>query len=199
MFSNLPLFLVGSLLLVGFAESQQQSSPYDCTFSNEISMNGNVVFLENYINDEDGTFTMRIRYTGGQSWIGIGINTQDRGKMSPAYAVIGDINRGVKRYDLENDSKDASGVIALEDTNGHLKSGSFAQTIDGSNESILEFTHDLVIRNPNNPDIIEHEINESSVWIYAIGLPNNQWIGKVCCVVCSPLRYYVLMCFAFYC
>lgn len=132
-------------------------------------------FMQHYVNDDEGTFTMRIRYTDGQSWIGIGINMQGKGKMAPAEAVIGDINRGVKRYSMESDDKTGSGVIPLQDINGHLKSSSFVQTEGG--ESILEFTHDLVIRNPGDDSIV-HEISESSVWIWAIGLPNNAWEGK---------------------
>ena len=180
------LLLAGSFL-IGLAESQSQSqsqSLYTCNYSDELSIhNDGTTFMQQYINQEEGTFTMRIRYTGGNSWIGIGINTKGKGDMVPAYAVIGDINRGVKRYNLQSDDKKGSGVIPLEDTNGHLKSGesSFVQTTeatgDGDGESILEFTHDLVIRDPSNGSII-HEISESSTWIWAVGLPNNVWEGK---------------------
>uniref|UniRef100_A0A6U9ZKQ1 DOMON domain-containing protein n=1 Tax=Pseudo-nitzschia australis TaxID=44445 RepID=A0A6U9ZKQ1_9STRA len=163
--------LVVASFLISVAESQ-----YNCRYSEEIPIHKDgTSFMQHYVNDDEGTFTMRIRYTDGQSWIGIGINMQGKGKMAPAEAVIGDINRGVKRYSMESDDKTGSGVIPLQDINGHLKSSSFVQTEGG--ESILEFTHDLVIRNPGDDSIV-HEISESSVWIWAIGLPNNAWEGK---------------------
>ena len=163
--------LLAESFLISLAESQ-----YNCRYSEEIPIHKDgTSFMQHYVNDDEGTFTMRIRYTDGQSWIGIGINTQGKGKMAPAEAVIGDINRGVKRYSLQSDDKTGSGVIPLQDINGHLKSSSFVQTEGG--ESILEFTHDLVIRNPGDDSIV-HEISESSVWIWAVGLPNNAWEGK---------------------
>jgi len=152
--------------------------------------------MSHYINIDEKTFTIRIRYTGGHSWIGIGINTDDSNKMTPAYAVIGDVYHqpNVQRYKLISDDKTGSGVIPLLDNvlNNHLKlnDSSFIQTTttntntntmteSETQESVLEFTHDLIIRNENDPSIIEYEINESSVWIWAIGLPDNTWAGKV--------------------
>lgn len=163
------------LLAVSFLIGSMESN-YICNLSDEVSIHKDgAVFMQHYVNDEEGTFTMRIRYTDGQSWIGVGINTSGQGKMVPAYSVIGDISRGVKRYNLQSDDKQGSGVIPLQDTNGHLKSSSFVQTDAG--ESILEFTHDLIIRDPDNGSIV-YEITESSVWIWAVGLPNNVWEGK---------------------
>ncbi|VEU42490.1 unnamed protein product [Pseudo-nitzschia multistriata] len=155
---------------MGVAESQ-----YTCQFSEEISIHkGGTTFLSNYVNEDEGTFTMRLRYTGGQAWVGIGVNTEGKGDMMPAHAVIGDVSRGVKRYSLINDDKKASGVIPLEDVNAHLKAGKFHQT---DSESILEFTQDLVVREPGS-SVVYHEISLSSVWIFAIGLPGNAWEGK---------------------
>jgi hypothetical protein len=168
---------------------------YDCIYSDEILIHsdGNV-FMSNYVNIDEGTFTIRIRYTNGYSWIGIGINFDDKSKMSPAYAIIGanDINHnGVQSYNLISDDKAGSGVIPLllqdqdnNNNNGQLKPGSFfiqRETDLLVKESVLEFTHNLIIRNnANDPSsIIEHEINESSVWIWAVGLPDNVWEGKV--------------------
>jgi len=168
---------------------------YDCIYSDEILIHsdGNV-FMSNYVNIDEGTFTIRIRYTNGYSWIGIGINFDDKSKMSPAYAIIGanDINHnGVQSYNLISDDKAGSGVIPLllqdqdnNNNNGQLKPGSFfiqRETESLELESVLEFTHNLIIRNnANDPSsIIEHEINESSVWIWAVGLPDNVWEGKV--------------------
>lgn len=166
----LRLLLAGSFL-IGLAESE-----YTCRYSDEISIHKDgTTFMQQYVNEDEGTFTMRLRYTGGQSWIGIGINTIGKNDMAPAEAVIGDINRGVKRYSLQSDDKQGSGVIPLQDINNHLKSSSFLQTEAG--ESILEFTQDLVIRNPGDGSII-HEISELSVWIWAVGLPDNAWAGK---------------------
>mmetsp|Transcript_10259 Transcript_10259/g.24026 ORF Transcript_10259/g.24026 Transcript_10259/m.24026 type:complete len:589 (+) Transcript_10259:96-1862(+) len=170
-FSKLLSLLLGGSYLIGLADSQ-----YNCNFSEELSIHKDgSTFLQQYINAEEGTFTMRIRYTGGRSWIGIGISTSGKGKMAPGYAVIGDIYRGIMLYDLQSDDKQGSGVIPMKDTNGHLKSPSFVQTEAG--ESILEFTHDLIIRDPNNGSVI-HEISASSVWIWAVGLPDNAWAGK---------------------
>jgi len=163
------LALAGAFL-IGLAESQ-----YTCRFSDELGIDkGGNTFLQHYVNRDEGTITMRIRYTGGQSWIGIGINRNGKGKMTPGYAIIGDASRGVKRYNLASDDKSGSGVIPIDDVHGHLKSSSFTQN---GGESILEFTHDLAILNPDDGSTLL-EISDASVWIWAVGLPNNQWEGK---------------------
>ncbi len=147
-----------------------------CTFSEPISIHQTgQVFLEEYINPDEGTFTMRIRFTGGSSWIGMGVNYDGESQMIPAYAVIGQIESSglssVQRYWI--DAKDPSGLYPYEDINGHLKSSSFEQ-LDG--ESILTFTHDLVILDEENGSgNVEYEHNADSTWIWAVGSPNNLW------------------------
>lgn len=151
------------LLVVGPARSQK----FDCQLSDEISLyKDETVFLSHFINVHDATITMRLRYTDGLSWVGIGINTEGRSNMMPARAVIGDVDRGVRRYSLQSDDNDGSGVVPMDDREGSLKEASFEQTEIG--ESILTFSHPLV----------DLGFSDSSVWIWAVGLPENAWAGK---------------------
>jgi hypothetical protein len=124
--------------------------------------------MEQVANKAEGTFTMRLTYYGGQSWIGIGINHEDSNSMTPATAVIGrmlDGDPSILKYDLESDSQDGSGVIPMELQN--LQNVSFTQT---ETTSVLQFTQLL------NEDT--QVVSDESVWIYAVGLPDNQWEGK---------------------
>ncbi|KAL3941365.1 MAG: hypothetical protein SGARI_000624, partial [Bacillariaceae sp.] len=118
---------------------------------------------------------MRITYLDGESWIGIGVNMRDDGRqMAPSYSVIGDIDRGVQRYFLGSNARDGSGVFPLEDIHGHLKSASFVQE---EGVSSLEFTHDLVTRHEETGEFV-FEADGDSTWIWAVGLPDNEWAGK---------------------
>jgi len=153
---------------------------YDCTFSEELSIHrSNEIFFQHYVNYEAGTYTMRLRYTGGNAWIGIGTNYIDKPRMIPAYAVIGRNGSGrgsVQRYWLEGDAEDGSGVIPYADVNGHLKATSSFTQRDG--ESNLEFTHDLIIKDEETgTGAVEYEVSADSTWIWAVGLPDNQWEG----------------------
>jgi hypothetical protein len=124
--------------------------------------------MEQVANRAEGTFTMRLTYYGGQSWIGIGINHEDSNNMTPSTAVIGRMLDGepsILKYDLESDSQDGSGVIPMELQN--LQNVSFTQT---ETTSVLQFTQLL------NEDT--QVVSDESVWIYAVGLPDNQWEGK---------------------
>jgi len=226
-------------------QAQQQTQDYRCEFSDPIVLdtnnNGQIVSLEYYTNIMEGTFTMRITKYGAYSWIGMGMNLNANGNndlMTPSYAVIGrweeelaeeqNTNDGsfvssASRYFLGTSAEDASGVLRLEDVHGHLKSSSFVQRqsfSDAEDEiSVLEFTHDLVIRNENDYNQIDFEIvvTENNGWnpptnpdnvddsdpedendrlqapgdrrlqqqqdgivdfIWAVGLPENQWEGR---------------------
>lgn len=151
-----------------------------CSYPDPVAIhNSGSVVLERYMNEDEGTFTMRVTYSAGYSWVGIGVNTAGDNGMIPGLAVIGrledDGELAVKRYRLSSDSKDASGVIALDDVPGHLRDASFVQTENG--ESILEFTHDLQILSEDGTSVL-HTVTSDSAWIWAVGLADNVWEGK---------------------
>jgi hypothetical protein len=172
------LFVVraAALLLLPWSSVLVASQDNSCIFSDPISIHqSDQVYLEEYVNPDEGTFTIRIRYTGGNSWIGMGVNYNGESQMAPAYAVIGQIENdglaSVQRYWI--DSQLASGLFPLEDVNGHLTSSSFEQL---NGESILTFTHDLIILDEDNGSgNVEYEHNAESTWIWAVGSPDNQW------------------------
>ncbi|KAL3925101.1 MAG: hypothetical protein SGILL_000627 [Bacillariaceae sp.] len=132
--------------------------------------------MEHYINAEEGTFTMRLTYTGDHSWIGVGMNALNSADHTTAtYAVIGSVLRApapyteyvgeAYRYYLDSASEDGSGITRLGDLRRHLKSSSFVQNPQTDQElvSVLEFTHDLLVRNENNVDEILFEISAPAV------------------------------------
>jgi len=145
-----------------------EAASYECQYSAPMDLYNGNLFLEQVRNNEAGTYMMRLTYRGGQSWIGIGINSQGQSKMTPATAVIGrasDDGSGtsVLHYNLGSDASDGSGVQPL--ASATLQNARFTQS---STESILEFTHGLN----------EMGVTDDSTWIFAVGLPNNQWAGK---------------------
>jgi hypothetical protein len=146
-----------------------------CSFSDEIPLDAdNTVFLQHYVNRQEGTYSIRVRYTQGYSWIGIGVNYYDEAYMVPAYTVIGrqeedeDGSLPVARYWLERTF--ITGVVPIEDPNGHLKPG--ASLVQENGETVLEFTHDLVILEEG---IVYENITDDSTWIWAVGPPDNDW------------------------
>ena len=101
-------------LLIGFSTLFQiANAATECVLSNPITIKDGLT-LQQVQNSADGTYSMRLTYTGGQSWIGIGINEEGKSKMSPANAVIGrvedDGSTSVLHYRMTSDDKDASGV-----------------------------------------------------------------------------------------
>lgn len=143
------------------------SAEYVCPLADPIQIEEDVT-LEQVANPAEGTFTMRLTYYGGQSWIGIGINHENSNNMTPSTAVIGRMDNGtpsVLKYDLTSDAKDASGVVPMAIQN--LQNVRFEQT---DTTSVLEFTQLL--------DEETQTVTSDSVWIYAVGLPDNQWAGK---------------------
>lgn len=148
-------------------KTRQRYVQYSCNLSGKMALERNL-FLEQVQNIEAGTFTMRLTYTGGHAWIGIGVNSENAPLMTPARAIIGKAHEDdytrfgtVKTYSLLSNADDGSRVLPIEKVNH----GMFRQT---SSKSILEFTHDLA----------EMGVTDNSTWIYAVGQPDNAWGGK---------------------
>eukprot|EP00934_Nitzschia_sp_Nitz4_P005301 Nitzschia sp. Nitz4//scaffold265_size26576//15572//18151//NITZ4_008250-RA/size26576-processed-gene-0.16-mRNA-1//-1//CDS//3329544846//5291//frame0 len=117
---------------------------------------GNVE-LEQYVDLDANTFTMKVTYTGGQAFVGVALNDNGTGEMTPANAVIGDSSAGVMQYRM---TADAGVVLAESQT---LLNSSFVQTDD---TSVLTFTQSL-------DDITDRDLTDPSTWIYAIGYNGN--------------------------
>jgi hypothetical protein len=169
-----PLYSLLGWALCGFLCIQSTLAQQPCSFSEEIPLDADgTVLMQQYVNYQEGTYSVRVRYTQGYSWIGIGINYYGDAYMVPAYAVIGrmedDGAPSVGRYWLERTVVD--GVLPIEDPNGHLKTAtaSFMQ-LDG--ETILEFTHDLIIMEEG---IVYENVTSNSTWIWAVGPEDNDW------------------------
>jgi hypothetical protein len=152
---------------------------YSCSYADPILLEGRGdgdVFMEHYANYDEGTITIRLTYDGGDdSWLAIGINEYGDHHMANSIAVVGDVERGVKFYWMTSDSRDASGVWALNDIHRQLQDTSFLQE---NEQSILEFTMNLAIADEDQNATVYHVISEDSVWIWAAGLPGNQWQGN---------------------
>lgn len=143
-----------------------------CMFSDPVrvySGNTGEVFMQQVKDSSTGTFSMKWTYTGDQAWIGVGINSAGRAKMTPATAVIGrvesdGISTSVQYYSLTSDAEDASGVQPFSSST--IRNAVFEQPDEST--SILTFTQDLS----------EMAVSDSSTWIFAVGLPGNQFAGK---------------------
>ena len=157
---------------------------YDCILSDpmvlyENNKNGDTLELQQVLNLEELTFTMKLNYTtydtSGNAWIGIGINTGQNTKMTPGNVVIGrayndeDFTTSVMRYELINDKEDGSGVVPLDEYyQDFLQDATFEQP--DYYTSILTFTQPI-----DDGDLF---ISPDSTWIFAVGLPDNAWEGK---------------------
>ncbi|KAL3909106.1 MAG: hypothetical protein SGILL_008221 [Bacillariaceae sp.] len=162
-----------SLLALLLLWLSKVSAQLQCSYSEEIALNAeNTVFLQQYVNQQEGTYSVRLRYTEGYSWIGVGINYYDEAYMVPAYSVIGreedDASVTVARYWLERTF--VTGILPIEDPNEHLKAG--ARLIQENESTILEFTHDLVILEEG---IVYENVTSDSIWIWAVGPQDNEW------------------------
>ena len=165
-------------------QAQAEAQPkYDCVYTEPIELDNwgdGTVMMEYYSNlqaddETKHTITMRITYLDGDdAWVGIGINTDDGHHMTNSWAVIGDANRGVKRYWLSSEERDASGVWELDDVHGQLTDASFVQE-DG--QSVLEFTMDMVIKDEDEAATVDHIISPASHWIWGVGRSGNRWQG----------------------
>jgi hypothetical protein len=85
------------------------------------------------------------------------------------HAGITPIGSSVLKYDVTNTKKDASGVIPMAEELQTLMDAMFEQ--DGET-SVLTFTQKLV-----DSGMDDQPITDESSWIYAVGLPDNQWEG----------------------
>lgn len=174
--NNARALLVSSLLLllvvvappVAMAQQEAETtSTTRCVLSEPVALDANgLVELQHFVNEEEGTFTMKIAYYGGRSYIGIGVNQDGAPLMVPSVATIG-----------RNDGEDGPQVMeyTLTATTGvqpaTLQDGILASTFEQTETtSTLTFTQLL-----NEPDQVA--ITDDTQWIYAIGFPDNQWMG----------------------
>ena len=72
---------------------------YTCALSALQLDSEQLVTLEHVKNVAEGTFSMRLTYTGGIAWVAIGVNQEGSTKMVPSTAVIGRIE-----YDVDGTS-----------------------------------------------------------------------------------------------
>jgi hypothetical protein len=152
-----------------FSTVSSVDAALDCTLSAPLQLNeGGDLTLQQVANYEDGTFTMKLTYTGGQAWIGIGINSQGKAEMIPSSAVIGraDGRNSVFQYSMTSQSEYGSGVQPRRSSQT-LRNASFVQS---GSTSTLTFTQML-----DEPDFA---VADDSMWIFAVGLPNNLWAGR---------------------
>jgi hypothetical protein len=212
-----------SLFLFVFSWTLAQEVLTDCQFSQPYSLDANgLVTLEHYLNPSERTFTMRVTYRQGHSWIGVGMNLDNGASHTTStYAVIGSVQQeGVDgkdsyvgeayRYYMDSTAADGSGVSRLSDFGGHIQNSSFVQNSSnqGDEISILEFTHALVLRNESSPGEVLYQITvpsqpadgggddnnngvvetgrtdnggrnlqQATRFLWAVGLPTNQWTG----------------------
>jgi hypothetical protein len=80
------------------------------------------------------------------------------------------LGSSVLKYDLVTDSEDGSGVVPMADDLQTLMDATFEQD-EETWASILTFTQKL-------DDVGLTTISDTTSWLYAIGLPDNQWQGK---------------------
>ena len=109
-----------------------------CSLSDPIEIDTNL-FLEQRRYDDE-TFTMRLTYTGGRSWIGIGMIEGGIGK--PAAAVIGRVDNvtsveSVEKYGINTRGEDGSGIVPMASFSQTLMDATFEQT---ESTSTLTFT-----------------------------------------------------------
>ena len=136
-----------------------------CELAPPIQIDSNL-FLEQIRHEE--TFTMRLTYTGGKSWIGIGLKEEGKVSDKPPAAVIGRVGPdGKSRVDKYMFSS-PSDVLFMAQQN--LMDATFEQT---GTTSVLTFTKYL-----SEPyDVPEQIVTYRTVWMYAVGLPDNAWGG----------------------
>ncbi|KAG7342936.1 cytochrome b561 [Nitzschia inconspicua] len=175
MMSRLSLcsFLGWALFGRFFVKAVSAQQNLQCSFSDEYPLNEDgTVLMQNYVNYQEGTYSVRLRYTEGYSWIGLGINYYGNSYMVPAHAVIGRMIENtpfIGRYWLERTV--LNGVIPIEDPNEHLKTATASFT-QQEGETVLEFTHDLIIMEDG---IVYENVTSSSSWIWAVGPEDNDW------------------------
>ena len=141
-------------------------SSFSCPLSDPIALDSaGDLELEQFVDEASNSFTMRLTYYGGQSWIGVGVNQNGRARMSPSMVVIGRADGGasVQKYSLPSGTS-----VGLADSSLQtLMDASFEQTAD---TSTLIFTQ-LLNEDGQAP------ITDSSQWIFAVGYDGNSWSG----------------------
>jgi len=155
--------------LIAFSPSAAVLAAYSCTFSEPMTLDSDgQVVLSQYVNEEEGTFTMKVIYNGGQSYIGIGVNQEGLPAMNPGIAVIGrNDNNNVSVVDKYMMTA-LNGVQVMDDSNnGGIISSTFEQT---ETTSTLTFTQLLSEEN-------QVAITDDTQWLYAIGFDDNGWGG----------------------
>jgi hypothetical protein len=92
------------------------------------------------------------------------------------------LGSSVLKYDLLTDDEDGSGVVAMADELQTLMDATFEQNYSSDEEgeeageagtSILTFTQKL-----DDVGLGIDAITDETSWIYAIGLPDNEWEGR---------------------
>lgn len=155
-------FLVAAVLA---ARVSPVAANYSCVLSDPIALDSNgQVELQQFINEDEGTFTMKVIYYG-QAYIGIGVNQEGLPRMTPAIVAIGRAdgsNSRVEKYSMMPNS----GVQLAASQEG-LFNATFEQT---ASTSTLTFTQLL-----SEPGQVA--ITDDSQWIYAVGFPNNRFGG----------------------
>ncbi|KAL3936779.1 MAG: hypothetical protein SGBAC_007983 [Bacillariaceae sp.] len=137
--------------------------------------------VENWIDNDGLMFRMRLVYEG-TAWLGLSFEN-DGTPGKPEFAVIGrmedDLGRifgDVKKYMLTNANPDASGVAEMSSGSQTLEDVVFSQTTastTGKSKTIMAFskaTNEIF-------DFPQQVVTDRSTWIFAVGLPNNQWGG----------------------
>jgi len=150
----------------------EDSEPADtmttlCPLTDPITLDeGGQLELQQFVNSQEGTFTMKLTYYGGQAFIGIGVNDEGLPKMTPSTAVIGRADGetpSVQKYRMTA----STGVQLADTTQQTLINTSFVQTDE---TSTLIFTQLL-----NEPGQVS--IRDETQWIYAVGFSDNRWMG----------------------
>ncbi|KAL3936778.1 MAG: hypothetical protein SGBAC_007982 [Bacillariaceae sp.] len=135
--------------------------------------------VENWVDHDELLFRMRVTYQG-KSWVGISFENDGRpGK--PPFAVIGrqeedsaiDGSSGgtsVRKYTLNTANPDATGVVRMPQGSQTLEQVQFFQT---NTKTVMTFTKSM----NEIFDAPEQIVTDRTTWIYAVGLPDNQWTG----------------------
>ena len=156
--------ILSLLVLAGLA----RAIAFDCILSDPVTLDEDgLVSLEHNLDVERGIMSMKMTYTGGRSWVGVGINEAGQALMTPATVVIGfgtanetSITEPMVFSVTSKDPSSALNPVARQT----LQNSTFLQTDDTSTLTFSQHIDDFGGGNP---------ITDDSQWIYAIGSPNN--------------------------
>jgi Eukaryotic cytochrome b561 len=160
--------LVAVTVMFSIAFPTLVTASYSCTFSEPIVLDseGNVE-LQQYVNFDEGTFTMKVTYYGGRSFIGIGVNQEGLPSMTPSVAVIGRNDDEIPQVSKYIMSSMYTALPAEEEEQQGIVQSTFEQT---DTMSTLVFTQ--LLSEPN-----QVAITDETQWLYAIGFDENSWGG----------------------